>query len=324
MIKSIHKSIHGFRYSVLLAVACLSAGCSLSTRTIYGYGGEMFQVCRPIHVIGNNVVPSGGRQGMLWRVSKAGVEPSHVFGTIHVAGEVAEFALTRVGQLLEDSQFFVAETLPEREKAGQMWEIMSFPEGEEYLYNFVPPVIYQRTVEILSAYHIDEQKVAKLRPWGAYITMGYPPGMGKILDVRLYELAQQHGLQLQGLETPQELLEAFTDITLPQQAQLLTDGVCHYELTQERADMMIDRYLADDLRSIYLDSRRYYYKGRNSQYRKLGKRLLHDRNAKMIDRMLPALEQGRAFVAVGALHLPGKNGILASLQELGYKLDMLE
>jgi uncharacterized protein YbaP (TraB family) len=51
--------------------------------------------------------------------------------------------------------------------------------------------------------------------------------------------------------------------------------------------------------------------------------LLDTRNTRMIERMQPQLAEGGAFVAVGALHLPGENGILKHLEDRGYRLTRL-
>jgi uncharacterized protein YbaP (TraB family) len=55
----------------------------------------------------------------------------------------------------------------------------------------------------------------------------------------------------------------------------------------------------------------------------LQRRLIRDRNRLMAERMQPYLEQGRAFVAVGALHLPGADGLLQLLQQRGYALQVV-
>jgi hypothetical protein len=38
----------------------------------------------------------------------------------------------------------------------------------------------------------------------------------------------------------------------------------------------------------------------------------------MAQRIIPYLEQGNSFIAVGALHLAGPRGILALLRQSGY------
>ncbi len=44
------------------------------------------------------------------------------------------------------------------------------------------------------------------------------------------------------------------------------------------------------------------------------------RNKRMVARMADILGEGGSFVAVGALHLPGDEGVLNLLAEQGYKV----
>jgi hypothetical protein len=52
-------------------------------------------------------------------------------------------------------------------------------------------------------------------------------------------------------------------------------------------------------------------------------RLLNYRNRRMVERMMPYMEQRSAFVAVGALHLPGEQGVLRLLERQGYRVTRL-
>ena len=55
--------------------------------------------------------------------------------------------------------------------------------------------------------------------------------------------------------------------------------------------------------------------------RRLNKAVIQDRNRRMARRLKPVLRKGRAFVALGALHLPGKEGVLNLLQQQGYRIE---
>jgi uncharacterized protein YbaP (TraB family) len=48
------------------------------------------------------------------------------------------------------------------------------------------------------------------------------------------------------------------------------------------------------------------------------------RNRKMRTRALPLLSKGKIFIAVGALHLIGEDGLVALLQNAGYTLEPVE
>jgi uncharacterized protein YbaP (TraB family) len=43
----------------------------------------------------------------------------------------------------------------------------------------------------------------------------------------------------------------------------------------------------------------------------------------MVERMLPHIAERSAFIAVGALHLPGEEGILSLLEQRGYRVSRL-
>ncbi|MBI3774645.1 MAG: TraB/GumN family protein [Gammaproteobacteria bacterium] len=56
---------------------------------------------------------------------------------------------------------------------------------------------------------------------------------------------------------------------------------------------------------------------------KLIAELIDARNLRMLERMAPRLKEGKAFVAVGALHLPGDHGLLRLLEKAGYHVSAM-
>jgi uncharacterized protein YbaP (TraB family) len=49
-------------------------------------------------------------------------------------------------------------------------------------------------------------------------------------------------------------------------------------------------------------------------------RFNEERNRTMVQRMAARLGEGGAFVAIGALHLPGETGLLSLLADQGYRI----
>ncbi len=55
-------------------------------------------------------------------------------------------------------------------------------------------------------------------------------------------------------------------------------------------------------------------------YAEFEEKMVNARNRTMADRAVPIVDRGNAFIAVGALHLPGEQGLVALLKNKGYTL----
>lgn len=258
-------------------------------------------------------------EGLLWKISGASGEPSYLFGTIHVGDPAILDLPGPVGSALDGSSAFAMEVLPDASQMIAFSTLMFFADGQR-LDQFLPAGLYARTVEILGTYDLPEQIVSVMKPWAAFMTMSYPPGTEVVLDLTLLERAQQSGAALHGLETMEEQGSVFNDLTLSEQVQLLTDTVCHYAIISGDFERMKELYLERDLKGLSVYGQRHVFED-NALYERVTERLLTDRNELMVERMLPLLDKGDAFVAVGAMHLPGSEGILSLLSGRGYTVE---
>lgn len=257
--------------------------------------------------------------GLLWRISSRTAEPSYLYGTIHVGDSAVLDLPEAVSGALDQSSVFAMEVLPDPAQMITFSSLMFFGDGQR-LDQLLPANLYERTVEILNGYQLPEQAVAAMKPWAAFLTMSYPPETEMVLDLQLLEQAQLVGAALHGLETMEEQGRVFNDLELSDQVQLLIDTVCHYELISVDFARMKDLYLQRDLKGLFVHGQRHAFED-NALYERVTERLLTDRNHVMVERMLPLIETGDAFVAVGAMHLPGSDGILSLLAQRGYAIE---
>jgi hypothetical protein len=263
--------------------------------------------------------PSRFDHGVLWEIRAPKGSTSHLFGTIHVADEEIVNLPAPVNTRFDASRTFVMEVVPEPGEIMEMATMMYVNDGEK-LDALISAPLFQRVVEILAAYNLPEEAIVGMRPWSAYLTMSYPADMRPVLDLRLLEQAQAAGMEAHGLETLQEQGRIFSDMPTADQVRLLADTACHHELLREDMETMKRLYLARDLKGMFLYGQRQAFAD-NTLYEKMADRLLTRRNGVMAERMQPYLEDGGAFIAVGAMHLPGKEGILNRLAKRGYAVE---
>ena len=278
--------------------------------------------CRPVSIVeGEYYGPGEFDRGLLWKIEKPGSKPSYIFGTIHVSDKEILALPEQVEQTLKNSDQFFMEVLPDPGDAAATASLMFFNDGKS-LRNLVSPALFNRVSEILSVYRLPEVTVSIMKPWAAFMTMSYPPNSGQILDLKLLELARTYNVKAAGLENLEDQLNIFTGMTLQEQLLLLTDTTCHHDMIKKDFENMKALYLQRDLKGLYLYGQRYAFED-NSIYEKMTDAILTKRNYTMIKTMQPALQQGGAFIAVGALHLPGEEGILALLKNQAYKISKI-
>jgi uncharacterized protein len=258
-------------------------------------------------------------RGMLWRIEHPDAPASYLFGTMHLADQLITRLPPTVALALAKADAFVAETVLDQ-TAMAYYQRHMFSETAPNLGSLFEQPFRRRLVALLSEYGFDRQAALRLKPWGAFTLLARPKPTGApTLDQLLEGMARQRGIPVYALQSVEELVATLEGIPLNHQRQILIDTVCNRVAIEQQAQQLTARYLAQDLAGMVTVSSR--FEPRNEVVAKVFKeRMLDDRNRKMLKRLQSHLEQGNAFVAVGALHLPGKKGLLQGLEALGYRI----
>ncbi len=261
-------------------------------------------------------------RGLLFRISRAGQGDSYLFGTMHLpdGGEVSVPAAAR--RALSGSRHFAMEVVLDELSIVEMAGRMYYRNGGT-LHDAVGNELAVRAGDLLEKHGVPAISTGYIKPWAAFVTLSSPPSDGSLpMDYALMTEAQQQGIEVHGLETPAEQLDIFAAMPEGHQAKLLLSTVCHYDLLQSQTRDMIRMYRERDLRGLLSLSTRYETPYKDIEDA-LFEALIWNRNEKMLTRMLPLLEAGPSFVAVGALHLPGRRGLLEMLEARGYTIEVV-
>lgn len=274
--------------------------------------------CEPLQLAEQKqTIPERHAKGLLWKIHRIGLNPSYLYGTIHLPGKELTTLSVPVKDALDNALSVILEIKIEEDTFARMNKALYYTD-DTTLKNKVGQDLYQRTIPLLNKYSFTEAMAAKLKPWAAYLTLSVPPSKGGLpLDMVILKRGKMFGAHIYGLETIEEQLGIFDKLDVHQQTQLLTDTVCNYEILQKDVEEMKALYLKHDLAGLVRVSEKYDSTS-EGKYDTLMEELITKRNLRMHERMQDRLMEGNAFFAVGALHLPGENGILGLLEAQGF------
>src|SRR5262249_3693189 len=176
-------------------------------------------------------------------------------------------------------------------------------------------------------YHMSFDMVTHFKPWGAMMLFSVPPSEhlraaagAKPLDEGLRAEAESAGKTVVGLETVEEQIDTLDGMSPADQMLMLDSTLREAGQIEHVFAKLRDAYLARDLVAVYALLNSEMVSDKTGVVDRFAQRLIVDRNHRMVERMDKLLQQGSAFVAVGALHLPGATGILQMLTDKGYKI----
>jgi hypothetical protein len=260
-------------------------------------------------------------QGILWRIDGAATQPSYLLGTIHSDDARITTLPVTIANIFQQADSFSGEIDMDLPNLMQASQATLLPEGES-LQQLLDSTLYQQTVQLLAAYGMPELVVQRMKPWAAAATLSLPrPQTGLFLDMLLYTQAAAQGKRVYGLETVSEQIGAMESIPRDLQIIMLRDAVAQHDQLDQIIEALINAYLQRDLNTLESISDKAMQQGDARVAQLFTSQVVVNRNRRMLERMQPRLDEGNAFIAVGALHLPGKDGLLTLLRNKGYRVN---
>jgi uncharacterized protein len=279
------------------------------------------------------VPPAGDNapKHFLWKVTGSkGVV--YLLGTIHAA----KADLYPLPSIIEDS-FQKADTLIEEIDISEPAEAAraqrglieegSYPKGDT-ITNHLSEVTRSHLAAYLKKGDLPEPVVAHMRPWLVSMLveqlelqrMGFDLSYG--LDQHFLEEARQSHKQIGALEDAGSQLKLLSSLSEEFQDRLLLSTLVDMEKSQDVLDLLTRAWQSGDavaLHELITSSVRDY-----PQLKPLMTKLLDDRNTAMTAKIEHFLQTPKSyFVAVGAGHLVGEQGILSQLQRRGFRVEQL-
>lgn len=258
-------------------------------------------------------------KGLLWKVEGASGRPNYVFGTVHSDDPRVAQPPAPVAEALRSARIFIMEMLFNEANIGTMAQAM-FASDDRSLQNRLTAAEYVTAVRAFAQRGIPEQVVQTMAPWAAMATLSIPPSQGGMpLDLVLYSSAVSAGKPAQGIESAAEQLAMFTTMSEADQIALLKLTLQDLPRQKQLYDELFRLYTQRDLAGVMKFSERHGPRD-PALMKRMMTSMIDVRNVRMAERVQNELRSGGAFVAVGAMHLPGEKGLLNLLKQRGYKV----
>ena len=272
--------------------------------------------------------------GLLWRIDAPRVAPSYLYGAIHSTDDSVLEIARRAARQIDAAKVVATELggpLDSIEKAniGAKMLARALDRGHDTFDGVVvaadrepiEKLIADRGYPVELAHHLKLWLLAILTSIPSCETEREAQGLPEV-DQFLAQTAVDRGIKVLGLETPEEQLDALSAIRPEEAAALLALAAREPGANEDVYATLLELYRQGRPAEILpiTDVAGEMNAAERAAEDEFTRRLLGGRNAVMAERASPLIRAGGAFIAVGALHLSGKDGLVERFRAAGFKV----
>ncbi len=273
-------------------------------------------------------------EGRFWRIERPEADPepapSYLFGTFHTdqAGPTVPDA---AWQALDGARMALFELSADEQDAMQARlagdRAFAFDANGPPLSRRLDPAGLAVIARALAARGIQlDDGAERMQPWMLFSLLAFPAchlealaAGATSLDNVMADRARAAGIPQAGLETYEASLAAFRSIPPEQLLAMLVDTGALLEREEDIFRTNLELYAAGRVAMIdafgrWLSTRPPSRPDSAELYDQVMAELIGTRNRAWLSPLEAELARGGAFIAVGALHLPGEDGLIALLR----------
>jgi uncharacterized protein YbaP (TraB family) len=273
----------------------------------------------------------------LWKISKTGLPDSWVFGTMHMADAKISALPQSANKAFENSKTILVEVTdmldPDAAKSNILkLKHLTFRLDGSTIESDLTSDQIQKLKLAVKARGLPYELVIRMQPWMLAPVIGNQlceiaaKKLGKpFLDAKIMNMALEDGKELIALETTEEQLTAISSMPWDFQIRALVETLELGNKLDDIRETMKHLYVKGDIAMIVPALRHFTKKPDiNPVSTEFQDKLVVQRNLKMVKRADTYFQKGSAFMAVGAMHLPGKSGLISLLEQGGYQVQAVE
>jgi uncharacterized protein YbaP (TraB family) len=272
---------------------------------------------------------------LLWKVSGNGlVKPSYIFGTHHLVPLSFLDTVNGLNEAFEQTEQTVGELDMSNmmELQMQVMQRAMMPEGVTYrsLLSEDDFTLLDNTLTSLAGAGLAQLEQMRPIMLSQIITIAlyqrfYPEiATGENLDIHFQQKALMRSHTVTGLETIENQIHALFDVSSTErQVESLMCMIKHPEMMKEMIDKLHELYFAHNINALY-EIWTEDANGPCTSTEEEKNAVNKDRNLRWLDKLPTIMSEKSSFIAVGALHLPGEDGLIEGLRKLGYTVEAVK
>ena len=260
----------------------------------------------------------------LWEISgPRGDAAGWLFGTVHALPESVDWRSSKLEQALGAAQVLVVEVgnIVDTETIGAKFRNLATDEAPPPLAKRLSPDLLKKLLDFAARDPGLSDRLDRLETWAVALTvarLSSPAPTTQGVDANLIGAFRPRPVrELEGATVQLELFDALPE---GEQRDLLAAVIADGNRAEASIPDLIDAWRSGDLSALEQETRRGMLADPE-----LRDALLIQRNRAWADRVSASLKRGEdPFVAVGAAHLVGPDGLIALLEARGYRLRRIQ
>ena len=281
---------------------------------------QLFSLVMAILLSSFSLITQATEKGLFWKLESPAGITSYLFGTIHTDDNRVADISPAVQAAIKNVDTFIMEAELSQDPSALMMKQASLAE-------MITETEFEQ-VKALADFHVMHLDAAmQMKPWLLAVIFDLPkPQTPFAQDNLLMSKAEESGKKVLGIETAKEHFGVMDNFSIEEQLVMLR-AVLKRTQTQKEQDFerLLSAYIAGDSDKISaLDEKITGGMLPKEIWVKMRTKLLDERNVVMAQRSIAAANEKPVFVAVGASHLAGENGLIAAFKKAGFKLSVLQ
>ncbi len=261
------------------------------------------------------------QSSLLYQISGNGLQqPSYLFGTIHMIPKQDFFLTNSMIEKFNTCDALVTEIpmdLPLKEQLA-LAQRMFLPNGnsyQDYMKQDAFDRFYSFLVDSLNIRQKKVERYIRIKPvFLSGILMKEMLGKIKIYEMEFHKMAEKRDMKMLSLETTEEQMNIVDSISMEMQFKDM-DNPSSFKTEYNKLLNAYKRQDFNDLCDILND---------DSEFQKIKSVMLDNRNRKWLNEITDLISGQVCFIAVGAAHLCGPEGLIMLLKKYGYNVTAIQ